>query len=257
MMDEGDVRLIHGDCLDVMEGMGEKSVDFVLADLPYAVTANRLDVSIPFAILWERLKRVAKDNAVIALFAQGLFYVDLVNSNRDMFRYDLVWDKVLTTGFLNANKMPLRRHEQIAVFYEGTPKYRPQFSVGEPSHSRGAKYFEKPVTNRNYGEFRAVETKFGGRKHPTSIIRFRKPHPSVARHRTEKPRELLEWLIKMYTDEGDVVLDCTAGSFSCGVAAVRCGRRFVGIEKDEETFRKGRERVLAEMRSSPLFYGIM
>lgn len=244
---ESDVRLIHGDCLDEMAGMDAESVDLVLADLPYAVTANRLDVLIPFAPLWERLKRVAKSNAVIALFAQGLFYVDLVNSNREMFRYDLVWDKVLTTGFLNANLMPLRRHEQVAVFYNGTPKYHPQFSQGEPCHPRGTKCLEKAVTNRNYGEFRAVETERTDRKHPSSILRFQKPHPSVARHRTEKPTDLLEWLIKTYTDEGDVVLDCTAGSFSCGVAAVRCGRRFVGIEKDEETFRKGRERVLDEI----------
>lgn len=249
---ESDVSLIHGDCLDAMAGMAEKSVDLVLADLPYAVTANRLDVRIPFAPLWERLLRVTKDDGVIALFAQGLFYVDLVNSNREMFRYDLVWDKVLTTGFLNAKRMPLRRHEQVAVFYRGSPKFNPQFSLGEPSHPRGGKCLTKAVTNRNYGEFRPVETVRTDRKMPTSIVRFQKPHPSVARHRTEKPTDLLEWLIRTYTDEGDVVLDCTAGSFSCGVAAVRCGRRFVGVEKDEETFRKGRDRVLSELRDNLL-----
>lgn len=243
---EVNLRLIHGDCLEKMKEVGDKSVQLVLTDLPYAVTANKLDVMIPFAPMWNQFERIIKDDGCIALFAQGLFYIDLVNSKRDLFRYDLVWDKVLTTGFLNAKVMPLRQHEQIAIFYKNAPKYRPQFTKGEPCHSQGTKYLTKEVVNNNYGEYHAVETEKTERKYPTSIVRVQKPHPSVALHRTEKPIELLEWLIKTYTDEGDTVMDCTAGSFSCGVASVRCLRHFIGIEKDDGYYKLGMERVLKE-----------
>lgn len=240
------LRLMHGDCLEKMNEIEDKSVDFVLTDLPYAVTANKLDILIPFEPLWKHLNRVIKDNGCIALFAQGLFYVDLVNSNREMFRYDIVWDKVLTTGFLNAKKMPLRQHEQIAVFYKSLPKFNPQFTRGEPCHDMGTKFLEKEVVNNNYGSYHATIRDYTNLKYPTSVVRFQKPHPSVAMHRTEKPIELLEYLIKTYSDEGDTVLDCTAGSFSCGVAAVRTLRHFIGIEKDDKYYELGSNRVLHE-----------
>lgn len=240
------LRLMQGDCLERMKEVEDHSIDMILTDLPYAVTANKLDVLIPFEPLWEQFNRVIKDNGCIALFAQGLFYVDLVNSNRSMFRYDLMWDKVLTTGFLNANVMPLRQHEQIAIFYKNAPKYTPQYTKGKPCHDQGTKFREKEVVNNNYGKFNAVETVKTEMKYPTSVVRVQKPHPSVALHRTEKPVELLEWLIRTYTDEGDTVMDCTAGSFSCGVAAVRTLRHFVGIEKDEHYFGLGSERVKKE-----------
>ena len=111
------VNLMHGDCLKLMDTLTEKSVDLILCDLPYGVTANSLDVQIPLEPLWKQYRRIIKDDGAICLFAQGVFFVDLVNSCRELFRYDLVWDKVLPTGFLNANRMPLRVHEQIAVFY--------------------------------------------------------------------------------------------------------------------------------------------
>lgn len=110
--------LYKGDCLTVMENIPDKSIDMVLCDLPYGVTRNHWDTIIPLDKLWEQYKRIVKNNAAICLFAQGLFYIDLVNSNRKMFRYDLVWNKILTSGFLNANRMPLRQHEQIAIFYK-------------------------------------------------------------------------------------------------------------------------------------------
>jgi len=240
------LRLIHGDCLEKMKEVEDRSVQLILTDLPYAVTANKLDILIPFEPMWEQFNRVIKDDGCIVLFAQGLFYVDLVNSNREMFRYDLMWDKVLTTGFLNAPKMPLRQHEQIAVFYKRQPKYNPQFTKGNPCHDQGTKFLQKEVVNNNYGEYHATVREKTENKHPTSIVRFQKPHPSVALHRTEKPVALLEWLIKTYTDEGDTVMDCTAGSFSCGVAAVRTLRHFIGIEKDDNYYKLGSERVMRE-----------
>lgn len=171
-----------------MRNISDKSVDMILCDLPYGVTHNKSDVVIPFEPLWEQYNRIIKDNGVIVLFAQGGFYIDLVNSNRKMFRYDLVWDKQLATGFLNANRMPLRRHEQIAVFYKKLPTYNPQFSIGEPLHSKGPLYMSKQGKNSNYGEYRQVAGREDStQKYPTSILSFQKPHPSVAKHRTEKP----------------------------------------------------------------------
>lgn len=118
-------KLYNADCLEVMPWLKDKSIDMILCDLPYGVTQNKSDIVIPLEQLWTEYKRIIKDNGVIALFAQGIFYVDLIQSNRKMFRYDLVWDKVLPTGFLNAKRMPLRTHEQIAIFYNKLPTYNP------------------------------------------------------------------------------------------------------------------------------------
>lgn len=120
-----------------MKDVPNKSIDMVCCDLPYGVTQNQYDIPLPFDNLWNQYNRIVKDNGVILLFGQGKFYVDLVNSNPKMFKYDLVWDKVLSSGFLNANRMPLRCHEQIAVFYKKMPTYNPQFTEGQPLHSKG------------------------------------------------------------------------------------------------------------------------
>ena len=141
--------LLQGDCLEVMQQLPPKSVDLISCDLPYGVTQNAKDVQIPFGPLWKEYERIIKDHGAILLFAQGMFYIDLVNSNRKMFRYDLVWDKQLTTGFLNAKRMPLRQHEQIAVFYKKPPVYHPQFTQGSPLHGRGKSYLAKDPTNNN------------------------------------------------------------------------------------------------------------
>ena len=237
-----DLRL--GDCLEIMKEIPDKSVDMVLCDLPYGVTQNKLDLIIPFEPLWEQYERVIKDNGIILLFAQGLFYVDLVNSNRKLFRYDLTWDKVLKSGFLNANKMPLRQHEQIAVFYKKLPTYNPQFFKGTPSHSQGEKCLVKDNVNQNYGKYKVVKTNTDtDDKYPTSIISFPKPHPSVAKHPTQKPVELLEYLIKTYTNEGDTVLDCFMGIGSSGVASKKNNRNFIGCEIDEKYFKVAEERI--------------
>ena len=239
------VQLYLGDCLEVMGHIPEKSVDMILCDLPYGKTNNIEDKLIPFEELWSHYNRIIKDNGAIVLFSQGTFYVDLVNSNRKMFRYDFVWDKELTSGFLNANRMPLRQHEQIAVFYKKLPTYNPQFSVGEPLHSKGKSYKSKPVKNQNYGHFEVVDDIRQGstEKYPTSILRFMKPHPSVSLHRTEKPVSLLEYLIRTYTDENEVVLDNCMGSGSTGVACINTNRRFVGIELSEKYYNVAKGRI--------------
>lgn len=239
------IELWQGDCLDLMKDIPDGSVDMILCDLPYGTTQNEKDIAIPFEPLWEHYKRVIKENGAIVLFGQGTFFVDLVNSNRKMYRYDLVWDKQLKSGFLNAKRMPLRQHEQIAVFYKKLPVYNPQFSQGKPLHSKGTSYKNKELKNQNYGKFNATDDVRAGstEKYPSSILTFAKPHPSVAQHRTEKPVPLLEYLIKTYTNEGDVVLDNCMGSGSTGVACVNTGRRFIGMELDKGCFEIARQRI--------------
>lgn len=242
---QSEIVLYKGDCLEVMKEFPDNSVDMVLCDLPYGVTQNASDKPLDLTALWAQYKRIVKPNACIALFAQGKFYIELAQSNLPMFRYDLVWDKELLTGFLNAKRMPLRRHEQIAIFYEKPPVYHPQFTEGKPSHDKGHRYLEKAPVNRNYGKYRATEDERKGetQKYPTSILRFPKPHPSAALHPTEKPVALLEWLISTYTDEGDTVLDNCAGSMSTAIACINANRRGIMIEKDEGYFEIGKSRV--------------
>ena len=126
--------IIYGDCLVEMNKIADGTIDMILCDLPYGTTQNKYDTTLPFDKLWEHYERIIKDNGAIVLFGQGLFFIDLINSNRKLFRYDLVWDKQLVTGFLNANKMPLRVHENIAVFYKQLPTYNPQYTNGKPLH---------------------------------------------------------------------------------------------------------------------------
>lgn len=239
------MQLYKGDCLEIMPSIPDKSIDMILCDLPYGTTQNKADKRLPFAPLWKQYKRIIKDNGCIVLFAQGEFYIDLVQSNRKWFRYDLVWDKVLTTGFLNAKRMPLRRHEQIVVFYKKLPTYNPQFTQGKPLHGKGTAYKGKELKNNNYGKFNALEDTRKGttEKYPTSILQFAKSHPSVAKHITEKPIALLECLIKTYTNESETVLDNCMGSGSTGIACVNTNRNFIGIELDDKNFENARERI--------------
>ena len=240
-----EIKLYNGDCLELMKDIPDESVDMILCDLPYAVTQSKKDIRIPFEPLWEEYNRIIKDNGAILLFGQGLFYVDLVLSNRRNFRYDIVWDKVLTSGFLNSKRMPLRKHEQIAVFYKKLPTYNPQFSDGKPLHGRGSAYINKKNTNNNYGAFEQLEdTRKGStKKYPTSILSFSKPHPSTAVHRTEKPVELLEYLINTYSNENETILDNCMGSGTTGVACKQLNRNFIGIELDEKYFKIAKARI--------------
>ena len=227
-----DINKIYlGDCLEVMNGIDDKSIDMILCDLPYGTTANKKDIVIPFEPLWKHYKRIIKDNGCIALFAQGIFSAKLIMSNEKWFKYDLVWKKgERTSGFLNAKKQPLRNHEQILIFYKKPPIYNPQMVIGPKSHSRGSNY---KLVNNNYGEYEFLggETPNGELKYPKSILTFDKPHPSI--HPTQKPVLLCEWLIKTYTNEGQLVLDNTVGYGTTCIAAKNTGRNFIGIDNDE------------------------
>ena len=246
--------IIYGDCLEKMKDIPDKSIDMILCDLPYGATQNKKDIRLPFDILWEQYERIIKDNGAIVLFGQGLFYVDLVNSNRALFRYDLIWDKVLISGFLNSKRMPLRVHENIAVFYKKLPTYNPQFENGKPLHSKGKSYLHKEHTNNNYGEFDMTDDSRKGstQKYPKSILSFTKPHPSISKHRTEKSIEMLKWLIKTYTNEENTVLDNCMGSGTTGLACVNTNRNFIGIELDKEYFEIAEKRINNAMAQEKL-----
>ena len=230
----GDCQLMFGDCLERMKEIPNNSIDMILCDLPYGVTQNKDDIMIDPKRLWEQYWRIAKSNAPIVLFGQDKFTAVMMLSDKN-HKYNLIWDKVLTSGFLNANRMPLRSHEDIMVFYRKQPIYNPQKVKGKPNHSKGN---QKEMVNNNYGAFDFVDNKeiLGDMKHPKSILTFEKTHPSIAKHRTEKPIALLEWLINTYTNENMVVMDNTMGSGSTGVACVNTNRKFIGIEMDEKYY---------------------
>lgn len=234
-----DCELWNGDCLELMKNIPDKFADMILCDLPYGVTAkNKWDTIIPFEPLWEQYERIIKDNGAIVLFGQDKFTAECMLSNRKLHRYNLIWKKVLPSGFLNANRMPLREHEDIMVFYKKLPTYNPQKVKGNPCHKKGkvvGKMNDAQLKNNNYGDFKCVETE-GDMKFPTSVLEFSKPHPSISVHPTQKPVELLEWLIKTYTNEGEIVVDNCMGSGSTGVSALKTGRKFLGIELEPDYF---------------------
>jgi len=236
-------RLFFGDCLEIMPQIESHSVDLVLCDLPYEVTQNKDDIMIDPEKLWKQYWRIAKPNAPIILFGQDKFTAIMMLSDKN-HKYNLIWDKVLTSGFLNANIMPLRSHEDIMVFYRKQPIYNPQKVKGKPNHSKGK---PKETANNNYGAFDFVDNKemLGDMKHPKSILTFEKIHPSIAKHRTEKPIALLEWLINTFTNENMVVMDNTMGSGTTGFACKNTNRSFIGIEKDEAYFKIAEQRINA------------
>lgn len=242
--------LLNGDCIELMKEIPDGSIDMILCDLPYE-TLNRgnrgasWDRRIPLDKLWEQYERIIKDNGAIVLFAQSMFTAQLMFSKPELWRYNLVWDKVLSGGFLNARRMPLRSHEDICVFYKKLPKYNPQMSEGKPLHGRGTAYRTKELTNNCYGSMGAEYISREGctEKFPTSIIRVPKPHPSTTMHPTQKPVGLCEWLIRTFTEQGDIVLDNAMGSGSTGVACLKNGRKFIGMELNGGFFDIARNRI--------------
>ena len=247
-----DIQLIKGDCLVEMQNIPDKSIDMILCDLPYGVLHKnnphaQWDRKIPFDKLWEQYNRIIKDNGAIVLFAQGMFTAELMMSNHKMWRYNLVWDKCRVTGFLNANRMPMRCHEDICVFYKKLPTYNPQYFKGEPNHPQGNGKHKQ--TNRCYGKYgndykgrtyksvpRVESTVPEGMKLPRSIVPIKKEHESTVLHPTQKPVALLEYLIKTYSNENETILDNTMGSGSTGIACVNTKRNFIGIELNDDYY---------------------
>lgn len=231
------------DCFDGFKQIDDKSVDMILCDLPYGTTKNRWDSVLPLDKLWPEYERIIKDNGCIALFSAQPFTTDLIQSNRKLFRYDLIWDKVLSSGFLNAHKMPLRRHEVICIFYKNPPKYNPIMETRGKPREKGRNKDSISDGNSCYGNYKALQNK-NNEYFPTSILKFSNGNHNDGRiHSTQKPVELMKWQILTYTDVGDLVVDNCAGSCSVGIAAHDTGRRFIGFEKDKHIYGLANKRL--------------
>lgn len=231
-------NVFEGDCLEIMKQLPDKSIDMVLCDLPYGTTQNKWDSVIPLGELWQQYRRIVKDDGAIVLTSQGMFTAELMVSNPKMFRYKWTWEKSKSTNFLNAKKQPLRKHEDVCVFYRKQPVYHPQMMDGVP-YDKGIR---KNQLSGSYGDFQPVHVHSDGKRYPTDIIYFKTAESEgKVFHSTQKPVKLGRYFVRTYTNPGDIVLDNTSGSGSFLVAALLEGRNFVGIEKNENValFKKG------------------
>ena len=239
-------KLIHGDCIVEMQKLAQDNtkVDMILTDLPYGTTRCKWDNVIPFDVMWSCIHKLTYEDSPIVLFGNEPFSSRLRLSNLDEYKYDWVWDKSVRTGFLNAKKMPLKQYEHIHVFYKKQCKYNPIMWEGkEESHPH--KTTKK--TNYIYGKHNNVNPVLTKMKYPTNIIkvnaRTNECNNTKRVHPTQKPIELLEYLIQTYTDTDDTVLDFTMGSGSCGVACQNTERNFIGIELDHDYYSIAEQRI--------------
>ena len=232
--------LYKGDCLGVMDDLLKKNVkvDAIICDLPYGTTNNKWDIIIPFDRLWFYYENLIKDNGNIVLTSTEPFTSSLIMSNKKLFRYDIIWEKTISSGQLNVNRQPLRNHENILIFYKKFGTYNEQLLEGEPySIKRNANY-----SNDTYNSQKPTELINNGTRRAKSVIKISNPRIKNG-HPTQKPVELMEWLIKTYTNEGDIVLDNCMGSGTTGVACKNLNRNFIGIELDEKYFNMAKERI--------------
>jgi site-specific DNA-methyltransferase (adenine-specific) len=227
------ITLYHGDCLEVMKQIPDKSCDACICDLPYGTTSCAWDAVIPFEPLWEHYKRIIKPNGNIVLFASGKFVFSLYNSQPNLYRYDLIWQKSKCGSPLTAKYMPMKMHEHILVFGNSGAIYNPQMSVGGKPYKKDYNHAYGVKNNHKYG-IKGVHTENYGERQPISVLRFdQKWRRQDQNHPAEKPVDLLRYLIRTYSNEGDTILDNTMGSGSTGVAAVMENRKFIGIELQE------------------------
>ena len=253
-------KIYNEDCLEGMKRIPDGMIDAVICDLPYGVLNDESeggtwDTIIPFEPLWAEYRRVCKPTAAIVLFAQGMFTADLMHSNPKMWRYNLIWKKGdRASGFLNANRMPLRNHEDIVVFYDKLPTYNPQMRTGFTNHTRG--HGGGKLKNGCYGKFDpwARSEVITTEKFPLSIIDIAKEHDVNKQfHPTQKPVDLLRYLVLTYTNEGDTVLDNCMGSGTTAIACIKERRHFIGFELNEDYYKKACERIWNEQRQLKLF----
>jgi DNA modification methylase len=242
MNDNKPYSLRLGDCLDVLAGIPSHSVDLALCDLPYGTTQNKWDAIIPLDRMWDALRRVLKPGAPFVTTSSQPFTSVLIASNLRAFRYEWVWEKNKASGHLNASWRPMRAHEDIVVFCDRKPPYYPQMTEG---HEAGH-YAKRAAQSSNYGK--AESTEYGGstKRQPRTVVRFpvvNNDNPDKW-HPTQKPVELYEYLLRTYCLEGSMVMDIAMGSGTTGVACANTGRRFVGIEKEEDIFARASRRVI-------------
>ena len=239
-----DIKLFCGDCLNEMKNIEDKSVNLILCDLPYGSTSCSWDIIIPFDKLWDEYNRVLTDNGIVVLFSSGFFTIDLINSNRKDFKYKLIWKKNVPTGMSSAKYRPMKYYEEICVFYKkiGTynPQMKPRVGVGKACYN-----YDHYCGESNHVEYKKVKKRYDpDLVQPSDVLEFNVvPNRNGKVHPTQKPIELLEWLVNTYSNENDLVLDNTMGSGSTGVACRNLNRNFIGIEKDEKYFDIAKKRI--------------
>jgi len=235
-------EIFVGDCLNVMNDVLDKSINLILCDLPYQKTKNSWDLIIDPIELWKHYERVIADNGAILLFGQDKFTAKMMLSNENLHRYNLIWEKTTPTGHLNAKKMPLRIHEDIMVFYKSLPTYNPQKTTGHPRKISKAEHKINCKETTNYGKH-GLTTYDSTERYPKSVLVFATDKQKSSLHPTQKPVALLEYLIKTYSNVGDVVLDNAMGSGSTIIATMKTQRFGIGIEKDIDYFNIAKQRI--------------
>lgn len=231
-------KLVNAECIETMKRLPDNSIDLILTDPPYGTTACKWDSIIPLDKMWEQLKRIIKPNGAIVLTASQPFTSVLVSSNLKMFKYDWTWKKNISTGHLNSKKQPMRDKEDIVVFYKKQCIYNPQMTVGTPYKGRARAPASGP-----YGRHGSVRYDNEGLRYPKQVLNFKVVTKQGNLHPTQKPVALMEYLIKTYSNENDLVLDFTMGSGTTGVACLNTDRKFLGIELDEKYFEIAKKRI--------------
>ena len=246
-------KIIHGDCLEVMRDIPDKSVDMILCDLPYGTTACKWDEIIPFEPLWEQYERVIKDNGAIVLTASQPFTSKLIMSNLKMFKYELIWDKNYGGAPGVAKYRPMPSHESILVYANGKTTYNPQMRTGKPYNDKRSGERAKINGNEHkFGYKNNFDIQNKGVRYPLSVIKIQK-YNIKGEHPTQKPVALFEYLIKTYTNEGEIVLDNCIGSGTTAIAAHNTGRKFIGIEKEPKYVEIARKRLEQAQMQQSLF----
>lgn len=241
------IELWEGDCLDLMDDIPDKSINMILCDLPYGMTAFSWDIIIPFELLWNQYNRIITDNGAILLFSSQPFTSMLLMSNQKMFKYELIWNKLHGTDFQLANKKPMKSHENILVFGKHTLTYNKQTTLR--NHSIDTTNWKQDKRNKDHNNFSSKSNmrKVYKEKNPTTVIDYSLSNAECNNtkrlHPTQKPVKLLEYLIKTYTNEQEIVLDNCMGSGSTGIACLNLERKFIGIEKNERYFQIAKNRI--------------
>jgi site-specific DNA-methyltransferase (adenine-specific) len=250
------IELYHADCFDVLHSIADKSIDAIICDLPYGTTACKWDSVLPLDNLWKEYERIIKDNGAIVLFGSQPFTTRLISSNYKLFKYEWIWEKENATGFQLANVMPLKIHENILVFSKGFTypnsnnkmAYYPQGLIPniKKTNKRGSKGGYLTNSGCKIDEYTPEFSNY-----PNSLINIKRDNIKI--HPTQKPIALIEYLVKTYTNENDMVLDNTMGSGTTGVACVNTNRQFIGIEKEKEYFDKAFQRIQNQLLQQKLF----
>lgn len=232
------IQIYNDDCFNIFPKLEVLKINMVLVDLPYGQTNCDWDIPIDLTKMWDHLKRICTEKCIYVFFTTTKYGINLINSNKKCFRYDIVWQKNMAVGFFNAKKMPMRTHEMIYVFYKKPGIYNPQMTIGKP--------YKGTQKERKYGIYGAAFTQNAidnlGTRYPTSIVKFN--NTFTHKHPTQKPLDLLKSLIQTFSNPGDTILDFTMGSGSTGVACMQTHRNFIGIEQDYDIYKISANRLI-------------